>query len=288
MQKSIFLSYILGVAILLSLVFSGSAHAVDSLASSTLDGVVSTRVHIKKPNKKPVVIIVPHQDDELFMAGAIQRYVASGRRVYAVMVSDGGGSYARHKINGKDDRGNSVCCGLDGEPHEPKKEGYWPLSRKAFSAARNREFMRSMARLGVPAYRIIYMNGSLHGTSTPRFVDMHLHKNASQVISSLYARFGDGTYVTVAGGHSDHVALEEALSQAKRISEKVFFPFDPSVASDNLELTPEELLKKQNAVAEYEAWNPRKGKYAIGAHSVPDLIATWKVTEREAFYTIVE
>lgn len=55
----------------------------------------------KDPLSRPVVMLLPHQDDEMFMAGTLHRYVKMGRPVYAVIVTDGAGSVVRKILNGR-------------------------------------------------------------------------------------------------------------------------------------------------------------------------------------------
>lgn len=235
----------------------------------------------------PIIIILPHQDDELFMAGSIQRYQKSGRDVRVVMVSDGGASKVRHILNGKDDKGNKVFSVSHGKTHNPFKEGYKWFTRQRFSAARNREFIRSMKELGIPRSHIEFMNsGKELSTPHPVYRDGDLRKNAAKAIEIIQKKYGDGTYVTLSGGHSDHVALEEALFEAEGISEKIFFPYEYEETQEYITLTEEELAKKQKAISVYEEWKPREGKFSIGGLSVNGLMEKWRQQVKEYFYTL--
>lgn len=259
-------------------VFS-SAHAEETVKASAFIKPVM--------QKKPVVFVLPHQDDELFMAGAIQKYIKTGRKVYVVMVSDGGSSAARHVLNGKDEFGHPMYCDIHERIHKPTKEGYNVFNRQKFSSARNKEFIRSLKELGISKSYITFMNkGDEAGTAKPEFRDGELAKNATIAFARIYAKYGDGTYVTVSGGHIDHVALEEALVQTEGISEKMFFPLDHEHFHERLELAFEEIKTKQKAVGVYEEWSPKRGRYGIGGHSVQGFMDKWREDQEEYFYSV--
>lgn len=253
------------------------AHADEALTAVTIK---------KKMDHLPVVIILPHQDDELFMAGAIQQYVKSKRPVYVVMVSDGSASSVRHVLNGKNDRGDTVFCPIHDRVHNPAKEGYGWLSKQRFTAARNKEFILSLQELGVKRSNIYFANpGGEYGSANPTYRDGHLHRSSSKVMANIRKKYGDGTYVTVSGGHNDHVALEEALIATEHISEKIFFPLHYDHLKDSVVLSEEEFAAKQRAVAVYESWAPKKGRFGIGGHSVRGLMDTWFAEKTEYFYS---
>ncbi len=263
-----------------------STFFISSIAQAE-DTIIPVSVTIKKSMEHtPVVFILPHQDDELFIAGTMQRYARTGRNVYAVLVSDGSSSSARHTINGKNEEGKSVFCALHGRVHNPKKEGYIPLTIQKFSQARNEEFIRSVSLLDIPRSHIVFMNnGEEKGSKNPIFRDGYLFNNAGEAITHIYEKYGDGTYITLSGGHPDHVALEEALKQTKGISEKYFFPLDHSDIVEHITLTEKEQKMKLKAVRVYEEWAPRKKRFAIGGHSVKFLFDIWNSKEPEYFYS---
>lgn len=253
---------------------------------SAEDTIIPVSVVIKKTlDHTPIVFILPHQDDELFVAGTIQKYKHTGRKIHVVMVSDGGSSSARFTINGKNDEGKAVFCALHRRVHNPKKEGYLPLSVQKFSQARNEEFIRSLQALGIARSQIQFMNkGEEKGVQYPEFRDGLLFDNAKEAIARIYATYGDGTYITLSGGHSDHVALQEALKEAKGISEKLFFPLDHSDITEHTSLSITEQKNKEKAVRVYGEWAPKKRRFAIGEHSVKFLLDVWNAKEPEYFY----
>lgn len=239
------------------------------------------------PRSRPVVVVLPHQDDELFMAGFLVRPVIEGREVYAVMVTDGSKSSARYIINGTDGGGTEIVCPLHGRVHHPQEEGYAELSREDFTAARNREFLDSVKMLGVPEDHVIFLNpGGVAGSPEPRYSDNGLdEEQAELVFDDLRKKLGDGVYVTVSGGHPDHVALAKGLANADGISEKRWFPLKPDSDSVPMILNPEELERKRLALGVYDIWNPTQGRFAVGRHSVPDLLDAWHDAETE-YYTV--
>lgn len=237
----------------------------------------------------PVVVLLPHQDDEMFLAGSIIQYLEQGRDVYAVMVSDGGSSSARYMLNGRDEQGKPYCCGLNRKVHNPIKEGYQIFDRQHFSRARNYEFHDSMIRLGIPEENIFFANpGGLDGSSAPLYKDASLTKSqAREVIEFFYKKFGDGVYITVESrdGHAyhrnpDHSALQDALIEFPGISEKYYFS-DQAGTGEVIQLSLNVLKIKQKALNIYYEWNPGKGKFAIGAHSVKYLLDEWTASKFE-------
>jgi hypothetical protein len=57
--------------------------------------------------------------------------------------------------------------------------------------------------------------------------------------------------------------------------EKKFFSEKIGVGSP-VPLSQEEMVTKKKALRAYGVWNPREGRFAIGEHSVVDLLAAWK------------
>ncbi len=211
---------------------------------------------------QPQVFFLAHQDDELFMAGAIRRAVNNAQSLAVVMVTDGGSSAVRRSLG---------------------------LSRQKFSAARNREFFSSMLALGVSTSSIYFANpGGIEGSNNPLYKDDRLTiAQATEVIELYYRQFGSGHYYTLAGAlgrlnaeHGDHRALRLALQQFKPVSNKYFFSENTNFGRPQF-LTAEEKTAKQAALREYFVWSPRTGRYAIGAHSVPKLFERWSALDVE-------
>ncbi len=240
------------------------------------------------------VFFLPHQDDEMFMAGAIVAAQAAGKQVYVLLVTDGAFSSARSVINGSDDAGKPHYSPLDGYTHNPQKEGYAPLTHLTFSQARNREYFASMQGLGLTTSSIWFANpDALNGCAIPRYSDGLLNSAESyQLIGTLYKKFGDGLYATVAGekapngyNHSDHRALRNALVRFPGISQKYFF-LERAPAGTRVALSNSEWNAKYKALSVYYRWDPRNGFYGIGNHSVGPMLTKWRRSWYEYFYTV--
>ena len=248
--------------------------------------VQPARPHNSSAQPWPVVFLLPHQDDEMFLAGSMHRYVSTGRPVYAVIVTDGAGSAVRKMLNGETPDSRSEF----GYYHQPSKEGYATLNLRDFSAARNREVFASLKSLGIPAEHIVFINGGgLEGTSTPFYHDTQLTvSKASEVIAKVYDQLGNGTYITLASGpeeahfrNPDHWNLQKALQKFKGIHEKKYFSDIASEHSQTITLSVGEQEAKQAALQNYFVWDPSEGRYAIGEHSVAYLLKKWQASNEE-------
>jgi len=231
-----------------------------------------------------VIFFLPHQDDEMFLAGSISRFIQEGRVVHAVMASDGGASSVRAMLNGRDERGQPAFCLYHGRFHSPEREGYAPLDGREFSAARNREFKDSMLKLGVLPQNIHFANpGGAAGSDYPRYRDGRLTAELSaEIIGRFYRLFGDGTYITLGSrkGESqhlnpDHLALGEALRHLSGITDKRFYTDKEKPAAPSF-LSAREQASKYQALLSYSVWEPGQGRFAIGAHSVKYLLDEWE------------
>lgn len=253
-----------------------------------------SRPHSSSIQVRPVVFLLPHQDDEMFMAGSIHRYVNSGRPVYAVVVTDGAGSAVRKMLNGEtvDTRKQSR---RQFRYHQPSKEGYEYVTVQEFSAARNREVLASLQVLGVPVQRILFSNeGGVNGTSTPIYRDKQVTvAQATEVIKKVYDLVGDGTYVTLASGpgesilrNPDHWTVQLALQGFEGIREKLFYVDREVPQAMTVFLTAGEQETKHAALQNYYVWDPAVGRYAIGEHSVGSLLDQWQTSTVE--YVISE
>ncbi len=239
---------------------------------------VTTQTAVAAP-VKPVVFLLPHQDDEMFLAGAIKASLDLGNNVYVIMVTDGAASEARAMLNGSEDNKKPYFCRFHHATHDPKKEGYQRLNKETFIRARNQEFLFSMMKLGVSPGHVFFANpGGSAGSRRVIYHDGKLtRKQAKKIITRYYAHLGDGVYSTIRGngGHLDHLALYQALANFKGISEKYFYS-ELVGEGKEIPLTPEEQKAKSSALEPYFEWDPPRKKFAIGAHSVEHLLDTWK------------
>lgn len=213
-------------------------------------------------NNNLVVFFLPHQDDEMVLAGSIANYVEQGKEVKVVMMTDGGASEVRQELI---------------------NEGYNYLTRTVFVARRNEEFFQTMLKLGVKQENILFANpGGKSGTKNPKYRDTRLSKeHALAVMNKFYKLWGEGVYVTTAGSadnsaypHPDHEALELALKELP-VKEKYFYT-DHVDKGDVVSLPIDILEKKQRALDEYFVWEPQKRRFAIGARSVAERLQFWQ------------
>ncbi len=231
---------------------------------------------------KPIVFFLAHQDDEMFLAGAIRRAVENQIPVKVVLVTDGGSSTMRYVLNGVDEHNHKVFCIIHGIRHNPKKEGYAPFTPENLTIARNREFFESITSLGVPSNQIFFANAAeKNGNKKPTYHDGNLTVTmATKMIQKYYYLFGDGTYSTLIAKpprykqHHDHRALSVALYNFTPIQDKIFFSEDPSYGAP-IPLTASEQKAKQTALRSYYEWKPQKGHFAIGEHSVKKMLDFW-------------
>lgn len=245
-------------------------------------------VKAQEDKSKPVIFLLAHQDDEMFLAGEIKKQVEEGGRVYVVMVTDGGASQARKILNRKKN------C-VDALRMKKITSSDIFLTRQAFSAARNREFVASMKSLGVTLDHIIFANpGGVEGTRYPLYEDGKLtEKKAQEVVAAVVREYGDGVYFTLAthkvdaegkirSSHRDHKALSVALAQFEGISEKHFFSESPT--PHERKLSHSQYQAKHRALYQYFVCKPQQGRYAVGTHSVDYLFNEWiyKKVEYEA------
>lgn len=240
------------------------------------------RINPVLAKQKLTVFLLPHQDDEMFLLGAIRRAINKKNSVYVIMVTDGGKSNVLKQLNGEDDQHRPVLSIYDHKYLSPSAEGYVPLNRRTFAAARNREFYATMMATGLTKSHIIFANkGGLEGSDSPHYRDGELTKEqATAVIKKYRQLLGDGSYVTLeANGrhvhHPDHVALHEALSDAPGIKEKHYYSEKILVGTPIL-LSKDERLTKTKALNNYFIWKPAEGRFAVGVHSVEWLFNYWK------------
>ncbi len=243
----------------------------------------------KNHEQKPVVVILPHQDDEMFLAGTLNRLIKRGHPVYTIVTTDGSGSAVRYILSGRDRNGNLAVSIIKKRILNPIIEGYKPLDKQHFSAARNREYFESMQNLGVPANNILFANpGGIMGSNHPIYIDGSMTKElAREIIQRIYHKIGNGIYLVVASAHDetiyqniDHKAIEEALKEFPGIDERYYFG-DKEYPALTIFLSPEEHKNKVLALNAYKIWNPQQGRFAIGEHSVKHMLDYWRKSTKE-------
>ncbi len=223
---------------------------------------------------KKEIYILPHADDEMFMAGSIARAVYAKQKVYVVLSVNGDNTIARYKINGQSPAGKRIYCPLHKKYHNPELSDYDFLAEKEdLVEAREHEFVRSMERLGVKLNDIIFVYKDWGiKVEDGKMTD----EQAEKIITKAYEFFGEAKYITVHADlkHNDHIKLFTALSNNKEIKDKTFFVED-EYQGRLIILNKQEYAVKKRALNSYFIWNPWLGDYAVGAHSVYDMLIKW-------------
>ena len=217
----------------------------------------------------------PHQDDELLNLGtAMCRDIDAGREVFCVLCTDGGASGARRLI------GDGGACAW----HEGRHD--YPMDVPAFSAARDREFTASCRCMGLrPDHIIIPADRAPDGQLTP--------EHAAEIMRSAIKDFPPEQVtvktlaeVTWQRQNPDHTAVaraalrlreENACAAAEEYLETILFPAPENIPILET-LTPDDTQRERllAAAAQYGRWEPEKGFFAVGCHSVWDEFADFR------------
>ncbi|MFO0761415.1 MAG: PIG-L family deacetylase [Byssovorax sp.] len=212
----------------------------------------------------PAVFIAPHPDDEsIGMAGAILAARAKGRPVFIELMTHGEASGARRKLD--DGAGDRWHPGL----HE------YPLSRVEFGEARVRELIDAAARLDVTGVVINdFPNGGLVDTDVLGRIDVWLARGLPGL--SLAGTAGPQDPESPGGKpHPDHVAVWDALVASGADDVRGYLIYDHLAhgghPSASVSIAPF-CAQKAAALDAYGVWEPERGRYAIGFHSVRSLI----------------
>jgi LmbE family N-acetylglucosaminyl deacetylase len=233
------------------------------------------------------VFVSPHGDDEaLSEAAAIATAVESGDEVHVVLASNGSTSAALAEINGQISDG--PYWGTD-VPHNPAVEGYEPLTPWDMAVARTAEFRSSCGALGVRPENV---HLGRPGDMLEDLPDAVSAAWAMEIFTSWADHFA-GQVVAWAtmwwyDGSPDHAHLGQAGHKAKvddpdRFSNFTFFiKASERTTQHALDLgvfvfpVPAAIAAKvkarqRHAAYCYCAWNPARGSYAVGKHSVGTL-----------------
>lgn len=206
----------------------------------------------------------PHQDDELTNLGVdLCKEVSAGSAVHVVLCTDGSASGVKRMLC----RGDG--CRWHQGPHT------YTLDIPAFVAARDAEFTESCLALGVPRENIVI--------SPLRAPDGALSADRAEAIMR-YALMGyapeDCVIKTLAPTSAyrqnpDHTAVGTAAERLKGeyavslLWEFILRPADLT-GFTVLRPTDAELSRIKKAAAGYRLWQPERGRYAVGYHSVAD------------------
>ena len=222
------------------------------------------------------IFYAPHSDDEtLSMGASILQHLAQAHRVFLVLLTDGAKDETRQCLNGE------FPCKWHKRTHDPAEENfhYVPLTEEAFLRARRQEFMDAAKLLGVPESDI---QVAMHHDS-----ELPLDQMRELVLSFETHRNIPGpkfhhTMSDKHDTHPDHVtagrALRELLQEDKiqnatwYIKRSMWKKVEEDSSVINIvadDPKQQETLRRirDEVFARYE---PAKGHFAIGYHSVPD------------------
>lgn len=155
-----FISMFLVVALASSALFS--ATPASAAQSKTLAGSASS-CRMNEIGGDPVVVIVPHPDDEAFgFAGTLGAAVRAGAPVRVYLVSDGEGARLSGRWLKKHMR-SVYDLNLDGR-----------VDKYDFAAYRRAEFKKSMHAIGVPKESAVYLGNAYHDSPLPLCSDAQI------------------------------------------------------------------------------------------------------------------
>lgn len=250
-----------------------------------LIGIPSTpsMKHLKpNRNRNVVIYLVPHADDEVLTFGVpIRNDLQQKKEVYVLLLSKGELSQARDVVNGYYDHesnhpymaGKVQWCKLHQRLHIPSAEGYAPLSVEAFGQARVKEFIRATADLGVPKQNtFVYELQHGHFGNTPLIF----------IIKDWLKLFPNATFVSMSeiDVQRDHAQVGKVLN---RLHQQNIVKFKRNYASVATRMKFHYLKSKYpsfpliskkdhahiiKAIDVYRIWEPHKGHFALGYHSV--------------------
>ncbi|AYA78041.1 hypothetical protein DOE78_23035 [Bacillus sp. Y1] len=253
---------------------------------SVKDNVVQSLSNIV-PSQRPIIYLVPHQDDEILSFGVdIRNELSKGRDVHLVLLTAGEESGARDILNGALDfessppylAGQRVYCQVHGRYHDPVKEGYMhgPLSPGEFANARTDEYVRASKALGVPPQNIhtdFISRGSYDGTSVKNILQKYLttYPNAEVRTMSWFDYHSAHALLgrTIKGMQEDGLLARYQAKFLLSIYTDRFYNVKAPMETIRVDLiNTNDKNYMVNAINEYKRFEPRNGIYGVGYHSV--------------------
>ncbi|MGW2826266.1 PIG-L deacetylase family protein [Streptomyces sp. NPDC001443] len=248
---------------------------------------------------KPAIFYAPHQDDDAIgLAGSILEHKAAGRPVYLVLVSNGRNPDLAVRMNGDP-------CPITtwATPHPCAAGGRhdlsWPTDGTSMIVAgRTAEFMASAKAVGVDkVINFKVVDDGFDSTSAyNKLVD-----RIDAKVRALAAQYPGASHKFTAGW-LEHTETHKACSDVAyrlmndgTISDVRFNhvyayerPRDQRAngAAYVLDIPSAHMTKKRNAMYAYNTWDPSRNLYALGYHSVPELLEAAHADPREFVYTL--
>ncbi|NEB04467.1 PIG-L family deacetylase [Streptomyces sp. SID13726] len=248
---------------------------------------------------KPAIFYAPHQDDDAIgLAGSILEHKAAGRPVHLVLVSNGRNPDLATLMN-------TDPCPLTtwSSPHPCAAGGRhnlsWPTDgTNKIVAGRTAEFMASAKALGVDKvinFKIVddgfdsvsaynklvdridakvralaaQYPGASHKFTAGWLERTETHKACSDV---AYRLMNDGTISDVRFNH----VYAYARPEDRRADGAAYV----------LNIPGSHMKTKRAAIYAYNTWDPGRNLYALGYHSVPELMEAAHADPREFVYTL--
>lgn len=228
----------------------------------------------------PAIFYSPHQDDEsLAMAGSIREHKEAGRQVILVLLTRGENGGLLDIMNGV------ANCPLGPECPGGGNHSFG-LVQDDIVRARTAEFQAAARRLGVDRV-VIRDRPDSAWTDYAGFV-----QEVRNTVLEFEATYPGASHKLV-NGYRDvifgeppdepnltHKACREAAEGLEgQISDFRYYwvygytyPQEQRTADFVLKLTDRQLARKRQALDEYRRWDPSRGRYALGYHSVKLMI----------------
>jgi N-acetylmuramoyl-L-alanine amidase len=267
--------------------------------SSTINNVLLKTEGLKTP----VVYFVPHADDEVLTYGVdIRNMMASGRKVYLVLLSKGEDSGARDIQNGVYDLESKtpelaekpIFCWWHGLYHNPMEENYLHghISQAEFAQARVDDFFRASLALGVPKASIIDESFYLMDYNSV---------TAKRVMEKYISLYPNADFRTMSeyDEHDQHAFLGEVLEQLEAENKVAKYQTKYFVSIYTGRFSGVSLNEKKyaltltkasdssfvkNAIESYKYFYPEQGIYANGYHSVAIQFNSLEMDMKSVFH----
>jgi LmbE family N-acetylglucosaminyl deacetylase len=248
---------------------------------------------------KPAIFYAPHQDDDAIgLAGSILEHKAAGRPVYLVLVSNGRNPDLAVRMN-------TDPCPLTqwSSPHPCAAGGRhnlsWPTDGTTkVVAARTAEFMASAKALGVD--KVINFKVVDDGFSSTSAYNRLVDRIEAKV-RALAAQYPGASHKFTAGW-LEHTETHKACSDVAyrlmndgtisdvRFNHVYAYERPQQDRADGaayvLTIPSSHMTIKRNAMYAYNTWDPSRNLYALGYHSVPELLEAAHADPREFVHTL--
>lgn len=277
---------------------------------SDTSGIVPALVTVAEPNVAPAIFFVPHQDDDAIgFAGAIGEFKAAGRPVFVVLISRGNDEFLLGAMNGTKDcfinqdwlkaiwdlfPEMNFAAEWNGHPVSHS----FGLTMDDIVLARNKEFLASTLKMGVD--QVFFVNGGQGIDDTEFYSDYEgATKKVANIIREFQLKFPQASFKFPSGlkdyccgtdtvpwtRNNTHMAINQAALDARasyNLADVKFYRiyaywnpeknYQQAPWTSTQSIEPSGMQVKRLALHEYKVFDPSKGRYALGYHSVPDLI----------------